>query len=447
MKNKILTLVICLSLIVAVVCFVACSSKTLETYDTTFASKYNTDADNSAYTADISGKSLIVGAIMVGDETEGYTKAHMDGINAAVDFLATKGATVSVVWKKSVGEDATCATACQDVIDNGHATLVVTNSYGHQFAIGDTIDANPSVTFVSMTGDLAATSGKANWKNAFTDIYQSRYVSGVAAGLKLKQLVEDGMIADNNKDENGNIKIGYVGAFPYAEVVSGYTAFYLGIKSVVSNVVMSVKYTNSWFDFNAENETAKALIAAGCVIIGQHADSEGAPTACEQAFQDGTLVYSVGYNVGMLKAAPCASLTSSTNNWAVYYTNLFYKMLTGAEVDTDWHAGYEAGAVGITELNGKAFKTDISAEIKAVVDKIVAGELMVFDCSTFTVNGATISEYMADVIPDEAYTADTQVVKTTTIGGKEVKYVSESTFRSAPYFALRIDGITELGNA
>ena len=445
MKNKILTLVICLTVIVAVLCFVACSGKALETYDTTFASKYNTDVDNSAYTADLTGKTLKVGAIMVGDETEGYTEAHMNGINAAVDFLATKGATVNVVWKKKVEEDESCTTAATELCAD-NCQLIITNSYGHQYRLESVMAANPTKTFVSMTGDMAASTATANWKNAFTDVYQSRYVSGVAAGLKLKQLVEDGMLSATNYDGE-NIKIGYVGAFPYAEVVSGYTAFYLGIKSVVSNVVMSVKYTNSWFDFNKENETAKALIAAGCVIIGQHADSEGAPTACETAFEDGTLVYSVGYNVGMLKAAPCASLTSSTNNWAVYYTNLFYKMLTGAAIDTDWHAGYEAGAVGITELNGKAFKTDISAEIKAVVDKIVAGKLMVFDCSTFTVNGANITEYMADVIPDSAYTADTQVVKTTTIDGKEVKYVSESTFRSAPYFALRIDGITELGNA
>ena len=442
MKNKILTLVICLSLVVAVLCFVACSGKALETYNTTFANKYNTDVDNTGYTADLTGMSLTVGAIMVGDETEGYTKAHMDGINAAKAFLESKGATVTIVWKKSVGEDATCATACGDTITAG-ATLVITNSYGHQFVIGDTIAANPGVTFVSMTGDLAATSGLANWKNAFTDVYQSRYVSGVAAGLKLKQLVEDGMVADKNKDANGNIKIGYVGAYPYAEVVSGYTAFYLGIKSVVSNVVMDVKYTNSWFDFNKENETAKALIAEGCIIIGQHADSEGAPTACEQAFDEGTLVYSVGYNVGMLQAAPRASLTSATNNWAVYYTNLFYNKILGNEINVDWHAGYEAGAVGITELNGKAFKTDISAELKAVVDKLQEGKLQVFDLSTFTVNGEKITSYMADVIPDNDYTPDTEVVKTTTIDGKEVKYISESTVRSAPYFALRIDGITE----
>ena len=445
MKNKYLVLIAVVAVVVTILCFVGCSSTALETYDTTFATKYNTDADNSAYTADLTGTTLKVGAVMVGDESEGYTKAHMDGINAAKAFLEGKGATISIIWKKSVGEDATCATACQDTITNG-ATLVITNSYGHQFPIGETIAANPGVTFVSMTGDLAATSGYSNWKNAFTDIYQSRYVSGVAAGLKLKQLVEDGKLTSANYDGD-NIRIGYVGAYPYAEVVSGYTAFYLGIKSVVSNVVMSVKYTNSWFDFNAENETAKALIAAGCVIIGQHADSEGAPTACEQAFEDGTLVYSVGYNVGMLQAAPRASLTSSTNNWAVYYTNLFYKMLTGAAVDTNWHAGYEAGAVGITDLNGKAFKTDISAEIKTVVDKIVAGELMVFDLDTFTVGGEKITSYMADVIPDDAYTPDTEVVMTTTIGGKEVKYISESTFRSAPYFGLRIDGITEIGNA
>ncbi len=436
MKNKILTLVICLSLVVAVLCFVACNGNALETYDTTFASKYNTDVDNSGYTADLTGKTLTVGAIMVGDESEGYTKAHMDGINAAKTFLEGKGATVSIIWKKSIGEDATCATACTETISAG-ATLVITNSYGHQFAIGDTVAANPSVTFVSMTGDLAATSGKANWKNAFTDIYQSRYVSGVAAGLKLKQLVEDNKLSASNYDGE-NIKIGYVGAYPYAEVVSGYTAFYLGIKSVVSNIVMSVKYTNSWFDFNKENETAKALIADGCVIIGQHADSEGAPTACETAFDEGTLVYSVGYNVGMLTAAPRASLTSATNNWAVYYTNLFYNMLTGAEVEVDWHAGYAAGAVGITELNGKAFKTDISAELKTVVEKVVSGEIKVFDCANFTVNGAHLTTYTS------AYgMGGAECIKT----AGTVKYFDESTLRSAPYFDIRIDGITESGAA
>jgi len=436
MKNKILTLVICLSLVVAVLCFVACNGNALETYNTTFASKYNTDVDNSAYTADLTGKSLTVGAIMVGDESEGYTKAHMDGINAAKTFLEGKGATVNIVWKKSIGEDASCATACTETITAG-ASLVITNSYGHQFAIGDTVAANPAVTFVSMTGDLAAGSGNANWKNAFTDIYQSRYVSGVAAGLKLKQLVEDGKLSATNYNGE-NIKIGYVGAYPYAEVVSGYTAFYLGIKSVVSNIVMSVKYTNSWFDFNKENETAKALIADGCVIIGQHADSEGAPTACETAFDEGTLVYSVGYNVGMLTAAPRASLTSATNNWAVYYTYLFYQKLTGAEIDVDWHAGYAAGAVGITELNGKAFKTDISAQLADVVAGVKNGTIKVFDCANFTVNGAHLTTYTGayGMGGAEAIAKD-----------GEVYYFNESTLRSAPYFDIRIDGITESGAA
>ena len=442
MKNKILTLVICLSLVVAVLCFVACNGNALETYNTTFASKYNTDANYDYVSADLTGKTLKVGAIMVGDETEGYTLAHMDGINAAKAALEAKGATVEIFWKKSIGESTDCTTAAEQTISNG-ASLVITNSYGHQYYLDSAMTAHPDVTFVSMTGDKAAASSFSNWKNAFTDVYQSRYVSGVAAGLKLKQLVEDGKLSASNYDGE-NIKIGYVGAYPYAEVVSGYTAFYLGIKSIVSNVTMSVQYTNSWFDFDKENETAKALIAKGCVIIGQHADSEGAPTACQKAFEDGTLVYSVGYNVGMLKAAPNASLTSATNNWAAYYTYLFYQKITGAEIDVDWHAGYEDGAVGITELNGNAYKTDISAQLKEVVDNIKAGKLMVFDCSTFTVDGKAVTSYMADVIPDDAYTPDTEVVKTTTIEGKTVTYISESTFRSAPYFALRIDGIKEI---
>ena len=183
---------------------------------------------------------------------------------------------------------------------------------------------NEDTTFISMTGDMAALSELPNFKNAFNYTYESRYVSGVVAGMKLAELVANGEVADKNMDENGNIKLGYVGAFPYAEVVSGYTGFYLGVKSIVENVVMDVTYTNSWYDPTAEAEAANALVSSGCIIISQHADSTGAPSACEALLEGGTTVYCVGYNVDMLSVAPQASaLTSSQNDWSVYYTYAF----------------------------------------------------------------------------------------------------------------------------
>jgi basic membrane protein A len=404
---------------------------------------------------------LKVGVILVGDETEGYTKAHMNGIDAAVEALKADGKTVEVTYKKKVGESAECSTAAEELIAAG-CTLIISNSYGHQDYVTSVAKTHSDITFIAMTGDYAAISGLSNLKNAFTDIYQARYVSGVVAGMKLQELVAAGKLTSANY-EGGNIKIGYVGAYSYAEVVSGYTAFYLGVKSVVSNVIMDVQYTKSWFDFDKEYETAKALIADGCVIIGQHADSEGAPTACQEAYDSGKIVYSVGYNVDMLTAAPKAALTSATNNWEVYYEYAFRTALDGGTIATDWAKGYSDGAVAITSL-GTSCAEGTQAKVDDVIAKIKDGTLKVFDCSTFTVDtSATEAAYQtAPTYTDGAISAINvnlsyfdysqtpavevyhSEIKDAMVTSGDTKYFSESTLRSAPYFALRINGITEL---
>jgi basic membrane protein A len=283
-----------------------------------------------------------------------------------------------------------------------------------------------------MTGDQAATSGLANYKNAFTGVYQSRYVAGVVAGMKLAELVADGKLTDANYDGN-NIKLGYVGAYPYAEVVSGFTAYYLGVKSVVENVTMQVTYTNSWFDITAEGTVAEALAADGCVIISQHADSTGAPAAV-QALQDkGQVIYCVGYNVDMLSVAPNAALTSPTNTWAVYYKYAMETAANGGTIDTNWAKGYEADAVGITAL-GSACAAGTQEKVDEVVKGLKDGSIKVFDTSKFTVGGATLTEYLADV--DGDFAPDTNAIWD--------GYFHESEMRSAPYFDIRIDGITEV---
>ena len=293
-------------------------------------------------TGDAVGTDIKIGVVLIGDENQGYTYSHILGIQEAAKALGIS--ENNIVWKYSIGEDESCYDACVDCVDQG-CQIVITNSYGHQSFCRQAAEEYPDVQFVAMTGDTARADGLANFHNAFTGIYEARYVGGVVAGMKLQQLIDEGKVEDKNKTADGKIKIGYVGAYPYAEVVSGYTAFFLGLQSIVPDVAMQVQYTNSWFNITAENEAAKALIADGCIIISQHADSTGAPSACQEALDAGTTVYCVGYNVDMLAVAPTAALTSPTNVWEVFYEYAFNAVMNGESFDTNWSQGYEADAV------------------------------------------------------------------------------------------------------
>lgn len=396
--------------------------------------------DKAATSSDTA--SVKIGVILVGDETEGYTKAHMDGIKAAAQELGI--ADNQIIWKYKVQEDSTCYDAAVDLVGQG-CNVVFSNSYGHQTYMVQAAQEYPEVTFVSMTGDFAAISGCENFKNAFTSVYESRFVSGVVAGMKLKELLDNGTLtADvqpNSFDADGNVKIGYVGAFNYAEVVSGYTAFYLGIKSIVPNVVMEVMYTNSWFDIDKEGAAAEALVANGSVIIGQHADSTGAPAAVQKLLNDGTICYSVGYNVDMLETAPTAALTSATNNWSIYYKHAFESVMNGTKLEADWAKGYAENAVAITKL-GESCAEGTADKVAEIEGALKDGSLHVFDTATFTVGGQAVTTAPCDMSFMD-WSTMTAIYQGETVEAVKDGYFSESTFRSAPYFQLRIDGITE----
>lgn len=389
-------------------------------------------------------KNLKIGVILIGDDNEGYTYAHIDGIKKAVAALGED--KIEVIWKYNVLEDETAYETAVDLVEQG-CTYIFSNSYGHQSHMEEAAKEYTDVNFVAVTGDTAAKSGLSNLSNAFNDTYESRYVSGVVAGMKVKELVEQNKLTDKNYDADGNVKIGYVGAFPYAEVVSGYTAFYLGIKSVYEKVAMQVTYTNDWSDASLESTAANSLAADGCVIICQHADTTGAPSAIEALNKKGEVVYSVGYNIDMLSVAPTAALTSATNNWSVYYTYAIGQALNGEKIATNWAEGYAQGAVAITKL-GDSCAAGTAEKVAEVETSLKNGTLKVFDTSTFTAvaaNGVTVdengkvTEYLADI--DGDFTGETNVVKDS--------YIDESNateFRSAPYFALRINGITENTN-
>ena len=410
----------------------------------TAASSAAADSTADAATAtDAAASDLKVGVITIGDETEGYTAAHINGIKAAAQKLGMSDS--QIVWKYKVPEGAECSDAAEDLVGQG-CNLVVSNSYGHQTYIVEEAEKYPDVTFVSMTGDFAALTGLDNFKNAFTNVYESRYVAGVVAGMKLQELVESGTLTPetqpNSFTADGKVKIGYVGAYNYAEVVSGYTAFFLGVQSVYPDVEMEVMYTNSWFDIDKEGAAAEALIANGAVIIGQHADSTGAPAATQKLKDSGKICYSIGYNIDMLATAPTAALTSATNVWKVYYKELFEGAQAGS-IPQDWCKGYEDGAVSITDLGPEC--ADGTAEKVAEVEAALKdGSLHVFDTSKFTVGGETVTTAPVDLTYyDYSTGSPVAVYQGETKEAISDGYFHEGELRAAPTFSLRIDGIIE----
>ena len=369
----------------------------------------------------IAKEDLKVGAIYIGDENEGYTAAHMKGIDEMEEKLGLDDS--QIIEKTLIGEDEGCYDAAADLADQG-CQIIFANSFGHETYILEAAGEYPEVQFCHATGTQAASSGLSNMHNYFTNIYEARYVSGVVAGLKLNEMIEDGTVKEDA------CKMGYVGAFPYAEVISGYTAFYLGAKSVCPSVTMEVKYTNSWASFDLEKECADALISDGCVLISQHADSMGAPTACETAG-----VPNVSYNGSTASACPNTFLVSSRVNWEPYFEYAINCVAEGTPIDADWTGTLETGSVELSEL-GTNVAEGTKEAIDAAAEAIKAGTLHVFDTTTFTVEGAELTSYEADVDTDADYAPDHEVVSD--------GYFHESEYRSAPYFNVQIDGINLL---
>lgn len=379
--------------------------------------------------------SITVGLIALHDSNSTYDKNFIDAMQEACD---NKG--VELLIRTGIPENQTCYDTASDLVDQG-CDVIFADSFGHEDFVLQAARENPDVQFCHATGTKAHTEGVANFHNAFASIYEGRYLAGVAAGMKLVEMYEAGKLQANNYDADGNIKIGYVGAYPYAEVVSGYTSFYLGAKSVCPTVTMEVRYTSSWYDEAAEKSTAEALIKSGCVLISQHADSMGAPTACEEAG-----VPNVTYNLATGAQCPNTYLVGSRINWTPYYTYLVECMRNGTEIADDWTGTFATDSVKVLEF-GAGVSQAAKDAVAAAEAALKAGTLKVFDCSTFTVDGEMLTEYTADVHPDPDPTKpipDTQVIKTE----NGVTYFAESAdgFRSAPYFDVRIDGITEINN-
>lgn len=379
------------------------------------AEKDDTNKEPSADIADIK-----VGFIFLHDENSTYDKNFMDAATAAKEALGLSDE--QVLFKTNIPEGNECYEAAAELADAG-CDMVFADSFGHEDYMIQAAKEFPEVQFCHATGTKEHTENLANFHNAFANIYEGRYLAGVAAGLKLNAMIDAGDITSDQA------KMGYVGAYPYAEVKSGYTSFYLGAKSVCESVTMDVKFTNSWFDIAKEKEAANALINGGCVLISQHADSEGAPKACEEA-----KVPNVAYNLDTRDWGPNTALISSKINWQPYFEHIIKAVMDGTEIEKDFCKGLADDVVQMTELNETVAAEGTAKKLEEVKAKLISGEIKVFDTSTFTVDGKTLESYMADVDSDADFTPDTEAISD--------GYFHESEYRSAPYFDVDIDGIT-----
>ena len=388
--------------------------------DAAESSQPSDNASENQSAADLSA--LKVGFIFLHDENSTY---DLNFMNAAKEACETLG--VESVFKTNIPEDQSCYEAAAELADAG-CNIVFADSFGHEDYIIQAAKEFKDVQFCHSTGTKAHTEDLDNYHNAFASIYEGRYLAGVAAGLKLNEMIDNGDFAAEDA------KIGYVGAFTYAEVVSGYTSFFLGARSVCPTATMEVTFTGSWYDETAEKEAANKLIANGCKLVSQHADSMGAPTACETAG-----VPNVSYNGSTISACPNTFIVSSRIDWAPYYEFVINAVANGETIPADWTGTLATGSVVLTEVNEAAAAAGTADKIAEVKAALEAGTIHVFDTANFTVGGETLTSYMADVDTDANYEADTEVI----LDG----YFHESEMRSAPYFDLRIDGITLLDEA
>ena len=405
--KKILALVLVLSMLACL--FVGCADG-------------NNPSDNT------DGKTVKVGLICIGDENDqGYTYNFIRGKDAATENLKKDGINVEWVIKWNIGEDSKCEDANRELAEAG-CKLIINNSFGHEQYMLKVAPEYPNVQFVGCTNQGSWNDQLSNTHNAFANIYEGRYLAGVAAGMKLQELIDKGTI----KAEEAII--GYVGAFSFAEVISGFTAYFLGARSMCPSVTMKVQFVSSWSNATEEANAAAALCDKGCVLISQHSDNTTPATTAQNKG-----AFHTGYNNDMTEIAPEASIIGTRIDWSVYFTEIIKAVAEGKEFPQDWCKGYADGAVVLTKLNEKICAPGTAEKLKEVEDKLKSGEIKVFDVNTFTIDGKKLDHAFA-LDTDGDFTADSEEA---VIDGA----FCESKFQSAPYFTLRIDGIEWLNEA
>ena len=406
MKKKLLALLLALAMVLALA---ACGG-------------------SSGGTGSGDGKTVKVGLICIGDENDqGYTYNFIRGKDAATEALKAKGINVEWVPKWNIGENSSCEDANIELAEEG-CQLIINNSFGFEPFMLKVAPDYPDIEFVACTNQASWNDGLDNTHNAFANIYEGRYLAGVVAGMKLQEMIDSGKITADQA------VIGYVGAFSFAEVISGFTSYFLGARSVCPSVTMKVQFVGSWSDATAEGNAASALADKGCVMISQHSDNTTPATTAQSKG-----AFHTGYNNDMISVAPEASLISTRIDWSVYFEYIIEAVANGQEFDQDWCHGMDQGAVVMTDLNEDIAAAGTKEKLEEVEAQIRDGKLQVFDTSTFTIDGQPLTNAFA-LDTDGDFTPDSEEA---VFDGA----FHESHFQSAPYFALRIDGIEWMNEA
>ena len=365
--------------------------------------------EDNTETEGLTAENIKIGFVHVSDPSDmGYTYNHDLGTWKMAENLGIS--EDQIINKYNIGEDEGCATAIEELVEAG-CNIIFATSFGHGDYMTEAAAAHPEIEFCHATGAQAADSGLSNYHNYFTSIYEARYLAGVAAGLKLNEMIENGTITAEEA------VIGYVAAFYFEEVISGFSAFYLGARSVCPSATMITLKADSWSDPVKEGQIAQSLIDQGAVLISQHSDNPSPATTAEAAG-----LFHCGYNSDMAEAAPAASIISARADWSIYLTYAVECVLNGEEIATDWCEGFSEGANFVSPLN-----TAVAAPgTQEKLDEVAAG---LKDGSVHVFAGPWEGYYVWDHTP---FTC------------AEGEWVEESADRSAPYFGYIIDGITLL---
>ena len=409
--KKLLALILCLAMVAAI--FAGCASEPA-------ANGGNQSADGA--------KKVKVGLICIGDENDqGYTYNFIRGKDAATEALKAKGIEVEWLVKWNIGENDACEDANLELAEAG-CQLIINNSFGFEDYMLKVAPEYPDIQFIACTNQVSWNDDLPNTHNAFAAIYEGRYLAGVVAGLKLQSMIDAGEITPEQA------VIGYVGAYSFAEVISGFTSYYLGAKSVCPSVTMKVQFVGSWSDATEEGNAASALCDAGCVLISQHADNSTPATTAQSKG-----AFFTSYTNDMISVAPEACLTGTRIDWSIYFEEAIEAVANGQEIPQDWCKGLKDGAVVLTDLNEDICAPGTADTVKEIAGKIESGEIQVFDTKTFTVGGQELTTAFAlDTDGDFAPDSEEAVF--------DGAY-HESYFQSAPYFAIQIDGIEWLNAA
>ena len=326
---------------------------------------------------------LKVGFVYSEDESTPYTANFIKAQRALEDEYGSK---VEIIAKSNV-LSRECETPIRDLIRDGVKILFINMDTDIPVTLAREF---PQVQFCQASMPTISIEGTPENYHTFNgEIYQARYVSGIAAGMKLRQLLDSGALLPQDA------LVGYVGANSTAEVISGYTAFLLGVRSVAPEATMRVRYTGSWSNFAAEKEQTRELIKEGCVIIAQHVNTTAPAVVCEEAAVAGQTVYHIGYHQSMIDIAPSASLTSVRTNWAPYAIQAVQAVMNNEVIENvveahahgrDLSAGFESGWVELLELNKFIATEGTQGKVNNAIESLKKGRIKVFSGNYTGVN-------------------------------------------------------------